>query len=56
MKKTFEVQEFDAIIGNKEYEHNDKYKYMDEKAFADLNRFVREFTANEYNADVLDFM
>ena len=56
MKKTFEVQEFDTIIGNKEYEHNDKYKYMDEKAFADLNRFVREFAANEDNADVLDFM
>ncbi|RKM56818.1 restriction endonuclease [Butyrivibrio sp. CB08] len=56
MNKPFEVQEFDSIVGNKEFEHNSKYKYMDEEAFADLNKFVREFTANEDNADVLDFM
>ncbi len=56
MTKPFEVQEFDAIVGNKAFAHNEKYKYMDKAAFADLNKFVREFTGNEDNADVLDFM
>lgn len=56
MARPFEVQEFDAIVGNKAFEHNEKYKYMDEAAFADLNKFVREFAGNEENADVLDFM
>ncbi len=54
--KPFEVQEFDAIVSNNALENNDKYKCMEETAFSNLIRFVKEFSGDESNSDVLDFM
>ncbi len=56
MMKPFEVQEFDAIVSNNALENNDKYKCMEETAFSNLIRFVKEFSGDESNSDVLDFM
>lgn len=56
MGKLLEVREFDAITCNADYENDEKYKYLDTAVFHDLIDFIREFSADEENADALDFM
>lgn len=52
MGKLLEVREFDTITGNVDFESDEKYKYLDIAAFHNLI----EFSKDEANADVLDFM
>ncbi len=56
MDKLFEVREFDKIICNSAYKDDERYKYMPEKEFKDLVTFIHEFTGNEEQADILEFM
>ena len=56
MEKFLEVKEFDSIICNKDYIEDEKYKYLSQKEFDNLVTFIHEFSGNEENADVLDFM
>lgn len=56
MKKLLEVREFDSIIGNEDYGDNEKYKYLDKKAFGELISFIHEFAGDDENADALEFM
>ena len=51
-----EVKEYDSITGNVDYKDDEKYKYLDQKAFADLIEFIHEYAGDEENADALDFM
>ena len=56
MDKLLEVKEYDSITGNVDYKDDEKYKYLDQKAFADLIEFIHEYAGEEENADALDFM
>lgn len=56
MGELLEVREFDSITGNAEFEHDEKYKYLNAKTFQDLVEFIHEFSGDEENADALDFM
>lgn len=56
MGKLLEVKEFDIITGNSDYENDENFKYLHKDVFADLVEFIHEFTADEENADVLDFL
>ena len=56
MDKLLEVKEYDSITGNVDYKDDEKYKYLDQKAFADLIEFIHECAGDEENADALDFM
>ena len=56
MGKLLEVKEYDSITGNVDYKDDEKYKYLDQKAFADLIEFIHEYAGDEENADALDFM
>lgn len=56
MKKLLEVREFDTIIGNANYQYDDKYKYLEQPVFDKLKAFICEFAGNNDNADVLNFM
>lgn len=55
MGKLLEVKEFDEIIMESNYK-NDEYKYLEKDAFESLAQFIQEFTSDEDNADILDFM
>ena len=54
MAKLLEVKEFETIVGNPKYKN--KYKCMEEEAFADLLEFIHAFQSNEIESDILDFM
>ena len=56
MGKMFEIKEFDSIICNKDYQYDEKYKYLEQKEFDNLVAFIHEFTGDAERADVLDFM
>lgn len=56
MDKLLEVREFESITGNADYKDDDNYKYLPEKAFADLVEFIHEYAGDEENADALEFM
>ena len=56
MDKLLEVKEYDSITGNVDYKDDEKYKYLEQKAFADLIEFIHEYAGDEENADALDFM
>jgi len=56
MDKLLEVREYESITGNADYKDDEKYKYLNEKAFEDLVEFIHEFAGDEENADALEFM
>jgi 5-methylcytosine-specific restriction enzyme subunit McrC len=56
MNRPFEVKEFDSIICNRDYKDDDRYKYLSQKQFENLETFIHEFSENEKSADALDFM
>ena len=56
MRKTVEVKEFDSIIGNADYKNDPDYTCLSETEFADLMRFVKEYSSVEGSSDALDFM
>ena len=56
MKKLLEVREFDSIICNKDYENDEKYKYLARGDFEHLVRFIHAFSGDGENADALEFM
>lgn len=56
MNKLLEVKEFDSIISKKDYENDERYKYLNQKTFDNLVNFIRDYTSVESNADALDFM
>lgn len=56
MSEPFEVKEFDSIISNEEYKDDNSFRYLNRKQFESLEAFIHEFSGNEGNADVLDFM
>ena len=56
MSGILEVKEFDTITCNKDYENSPYFRYLDEKHFAELEHFIREYTSDEKNADALEFM
>jgi 5-methylcytosine-specific restriction enzyme subunit McrC len=56
MNKLLEVREFDAITCNADYIDDDNYKYLDEKTFQELVKFIHEFAGDNENADALEFM
>lgn len=56
MDKLLEVKEYDSLTGNVDYKDDEKYKYLDQKTFANLIEFIHEYAGDEENADALDFM
>lgn len=56
MDKFLEVKEFDSITCNADYKDDERYKYLNEKAFADLIEFIHKYAGDEENADALDFL
>ena len=56
MDKLLEVREFDVITCNADYENDENFKYLHKTAFDNLMEFIREFSANEENSDVLEFL
>lgn len=55
MSKLLEVQEYDVITDNPEYQNDAHYKYLHTDIFSELLHFVHEFAGTEDNADALDF-
>ena len=47
MDKLLEVKEYDSITGNVDYKDDEKYKYLDQKAFVDLIEFIHEYAGDE---------
>ncbi len=56
MKNVLPVREFDTIICNEEYKSSPYYKYLDEKHFAELEKFIKEYSSDDEDADILEFM
>ena len=56
MDKLLEVREFESITGNADYENDDNYKYLPQKAFEELIEFIHKYAGDEENADALEFM
>lgn len=56
MKGLLEVREFDTITGNMNYKNDKQYKYLDTAVFQELIEFIHEFSGDEENADILNFM
>lgn len=56
MNKTISIKEFDTIISNENYKDDSRYTFIDKKRFDDLITFIHEFTSNNDNADILDFL
>jgi 5-methylcytosine-specific restriction enzyme subunit McrC len=56
MDRILEVREFDTITYNAEYKDDDNFKYLDNKIFQELVKFIHEFSGNEESADALEFM
>ena len=56
MGKPLDVKEFDTIVYNKDFEKIDGYECIEKEQFDSLTAFIREFTGDEENADVQDFM
>ena len=50
------VREFDTIICNESYSDSPYYRYLDEKHFCELEQFIKEYSASDDNADILEFM
>lgn len=56
MRKPLVVKEFDIITSNAEYDGIDGYGYLDKKRFDELSHFIRDYTEQNDNADVLEFL
>ena len=50
------VREFDTITCNESYSDSPYYRYLDEKHFCELEQFIKEYSASDDNADILEFM
>ena len=50
------VKEYDTIISNESLSSTQGYVYLEEKYFKELERFVKEYTTQSDQADILDFM
>jgi 5-methylcytosine-specific restriction enzyme subunit McrC len=55
MVKLLEVREFEPITCNKDYEHDDSFKYLDQDTFTELENFILSFQEHEA-ADATDFL
>ncbi|PDZ39794.1 restriction endonuclease [Bacillus cereus] len=55
MNKLLEVCEFESITCNKDYENDASYKYLNEKIFQELEKFILTFNANEETSSA-DFL
>ncbi len=56
MRGILEVREFDTITCNKDYENSPYFRYLDAVHFAELEKFIREYTSDAEHADALEFM
>lgn len=56
MNNLFEVREFDIIASSAERKGNTSYKYLPPAQFARLVRFIQDFSCEETDSDVLDFL
>ena len=56
MSHILEVQEFDTITCNKDYENNHDFRYLEERHFRELEHFIKEYTSDKDHADALEFM
>ena len=56
MKSVLSVREFDTITCNEEYINSSYYEYLDEKHFSELETFVKEYSSDDEDADILEFM
>lgn len=52
-----QVTEFQPIVcESNRYEHFDEYEYLDEKTFRELERFIKDYSANIGDAEASDFL
>ena len=56
MNKTLVVKEYDTIICDAALADKNGYVYLEEKYFWELDRFIREYSSQDDESDVLEFM
>lgn len=56
MKKLFEVKEYDVIASDLNSTDTSKFQYLENDSFLELLLFVKEYSTEQNQADVLDFM
>ena len=56
MNNVLSVREFDTITCNEEYKNSPYYEYLNEKNFAELEKFVKVYSSDNDDADILEFM
>ncbi len=56
MNKTLTVKEYDTIVCDRSLASSPGYVYLEEKYFSELEHFIKEYTAEADEADILDFM
>ena len=56
MSRTIVVKEYDTIICNESLSSSQGYVYLEEKYFDELEHFIKEYTSQSDQADILEFM
>lgn len=56
MERQISVREFDILIGNSDYADNPYYTVIPEKQFEELQLFVTEYSSDEEESDIHEFL
>lgn len=56
MGKLYEVREYEILMSNETYASENGYRYIEAQTFEELLKFIRSFSADHGEADILDFL
>ena len=56
MSRTIAVKEYDTIVCNESLSSKQGYVYLEKKYFQELEQFIKEYTSESDEADILEFM
>jgi 5-methylcytosine-specific restriction enzyme subunit McrC len=56
MDNVLEVREFDTITCDERFIDSPYYRYLDERHFNQLEDFIKEYSSDNDEADILEFM
>lgn len=56
MSRTLVVKEYDTIVSNESLSSKQGYVFLEDKYFRELEQFIKEYTSESDEADILEFM
>lgn len=56
MSRTLVVKEYDTIVSNETLSSKQGYVFLEDKYFRELEQFIKEYTSESDEADILEFM